>query len=95
MALKKYVKHFFKVIYLHSVLPLSTEGLNLLPNFQKRGPDRISTFRGCWKRGVSFFSGGEGLQILHKKKKLKSEMLNDQKEIYKQKYLPAITKNLN
>ena len=67
MALKKYVKHFFKVIYLHSAHPLSAGGLNLQPNFQKRGPDRISTFRGSWKRGVTFFSRGEGLQILHKK----------------------------
>ena len=46
MALKKYVEHFFKVIYLHRVHPhFCWGGLNLPPNFQKRGPERISSFR--------------------------------------------------
>ena len=70
MASKKYVKHIFNVIYLHSVHPLSPGGLSLLANFQKKGPDKISIFRGklLEKRGVTFWSRGrEGSQFLHKK----------------------------
>ena len=35
MTSKKYVKHFLKVIYLHSVHSLSAGVLSLLPSFQK------------------------------------------------------------
>ena len=82
MALKKYVKHFFKVIYLHHMHPLSDGGLNLLPNFLKRGPDRITIFRGrlLEKRG-DFFSAGKRGCIFYIKNKLKSEILNDKKII--------------
>ena len=68
MALKKHVKHFFIVIYLHCVHPVSAGGLNLLTNFQKRRPDRILIFRGRLpeKRG-EFSQEGEGLQFFHKK----------------------------
>ena len=43
-----------------TVHPLSPGGLSLLPNFQKRGPDRISIFREelLEKRG-DFFEQGE------------------------------------
>ena len=77
----KYVKHFFKVIYLHSVHPLSVGGLSLLPNFQKGAWQDLNFWRevagkegvqllegGCWKRGGDFFSRRvEGLQFLNKK----------------------------
>ena len=46
-------------VYLPSFL-LGEGGLNLLPNFQKGGLDRISILEGCGS-----FSGG--LQFLHKK----------------------------
>ena len=60
MALKKYVRHFFIVIYLHSVHPLSTGGLNLLQNFQNGGLTGSPILEGsCWKRGGTFFSSGE------------------------------------
>ena len=78
MALKKYVKHYF---FLHCLHLLSAEGLNLLPNFQKRGSDRISIFRGrlLEKRG-DFFSGvGRGCSF-YIKNKLKSEILNYKKK---------------
>ena len=65
MTSKKYVKHFFKVIYLHSVW-----GVESPTKFSKKGPDRISIFRGglLEKRG-DFFEQGErdGSQLLHKK----------------------------
>ena len=66
MASKKYVKHFLKVIYLHSVHLLSAGGLSLLPNFQERGPDRISFFFSRGREGSHFYI----------KNKLKSEILN-------------------
>ena len=68
MASKEYVNIFFKVIYLHTVHPLSPEGLSVLSNFQKKGPDRISIFRGrLLEEGVTFLSRGkEGSQLLHK-----------------------------
>ena len=70
MASKEYVKHiFFKVIYLHTVHLLSPERLTVPSNFQKKGPDRISIFRGKFlEEGVTFLSWGkEGSQLLHKK----------------------------
>ena len=77
MASKKYVKQFFKVIYLHSVQRPFCWGLSLLPNFQKKRPDRISNFRGrspknrgdiFQQRGGGGGAGGEEvLQLLHKK----------------------------
>ena len=61
MALKKYVEHYF---FLHCVHLLSADGLNLLPNFQKRGTDRISSFRGrlLEKRG-DFFQEWGGVEV--------------------------------
>ena len=53
----------FKVIYVLSVHPPhSAGGLSLLPNFQKRGPDRILIFfRGrLLKRGGDVFEQEEG-----------------------------------
>ena len=54
--------------------PVLLGGWNLQPNFWKGGLDRTSTFgRGYWERG-----GGEFFQgscTLHKKSKLKSEIL--------------------
>ena len=66
--------------------PLSAGGLNLLPNFQKRGPDRIWIFRGrlLEKRGDFFLQGGRGYSF-YIKNKLKSEILNDKKKNYNQK----------
>ena len=64
MALVKYVKHFFKVIYLHSVHPLSVGGLSLLPNFQKGGVTGSHLLEGgCWKRGGATF----GERLLEKR----------------------------
>ena len=44
--------------------PLSAGGLSLLPNFQKRGPDRISIFRGrlLEKKG-DFFQEWGGVAV--------------------------------
>ena len=85
---------FLKVIYLHSVHPLSPERLSLLLNFQKRGPCRISIFRGrlLEKRSWLFWVGGGRYRSCYVKNKLKSEILNDKKN-YKPKSLSAITKN--
>ena len=56
--------------------------LKLLPIFPKMGLDRMSTLRGsCWKGGGNFF---QGVTILTKK--IKSEIFNDNKKVYKQKY---------
>ena len=95
MDLKKFVKHFFKVIYLHSVHSLSAGALDLLPYFQKGGLT-VSQFLegGCWKSGVTFSAGGRCCSF-YMKDKVKSELLKDKKGIYKQKCLSAITKNLN
>ena len=62
MALEEYVKHIFlKVIYLHSVYPLSPGGLSLLPDFQKGGLTGSPFLEGgCWKRGGDVFEQGEG-----------------------------------
>ena len=86
MASKKYVKHIFNVIYLHSVHPLSPGGLSLLANFQKKGPDKISIFRGklLEKRGWHFGAGGGRDRSFYIKNKIKSEILNDEKN-YKPK----------
>ena len=52
---------FLKVIYLHSVHPLSPGGLDLLPKFQKGGLTGSQFLeRGCWKRGGDIFKPGEG-----------------------------------
>ena len=61
MTLKKYVKHYF---FLHCVHMLSAKGLNPLTNFQKRGPDRISIFRGrlLEKKG-DFFQEWGGVAV--------------------------------
>ena len=60
-------------------------GLNLLPNFQKVGLDRTSNFRGrlVGKRWVTFFGGGGegGGSKFYIKDKLKSEILNDKKQL--------------
>ena len=49
------------MIYLHSAHPLSPEGLNLLPNFQKRESEGISVSRGrLLERIGDFFEQGEG-----------------------------------
>ena len=85
MALKKYVKQFFKVIYLHCVhtppSPPFCLGFNLLPNFQIKVPDRISIIRGrlLEKRG-DFSGGGRGCSF-YIKNKLKSDILNDKKNL--------------
>ena len=64
MASKKYVKHFFKVIYVHSVHHPSAGWLSLLPNFQNRGPDRISIFGGrLLEKGGDLFQQGGGLAV--------------------------------
>ena len=72
----------------HSVHPspflLEGGGLNLQPNFEKGGLERTSTFTG-WllgKRRVTFFRGGCNF---HTQKKLKSEICNGKKKVYKQK----------
>ena len=59
-------------------------GLNLQPNFQKSGGlDRTSTFRGgCWERGGDF---DQGVVAIFTQKKLKSEIFNYKKKVYKQK----------
>ena len=61
---------------------LSARGLSLLPNFQKRGTDRISVFRGrlLEKRGNFFDVGGRDCSF-YIKNKLKSENLNDKKKL--------------
>ena len=61
-------------------------GVNLQPNFQKRGRtgglDRTSTFRGgCWERVGWLFSGRVGGCNFHIKSKLKSEIFNDNKSL--------------
>ena len=57
MASKEYGKHFFNVIYLHSVHPLSVEGSKVSYQFFKKGGLTGSQFLegGCWKRGGGFF----------------------------------------
>ena len=62
MAAKKYVKNWFlKVIYLHSVHPVSPGGLSLLPNFQKGGLTGSQFSEGgSSKRGGDYFEQGEG-----------------------------------
>ena len=55
-------------------LAVGGEGLNFLPNFQKRegGLERTSTLTGSFleKRGVIFFRGGGVLQFCKKTKNL-------------------------
>ena len=62
--------------------PLSPGGLSVLPNFQKRGPGRISIFRGrlLEKRGWLFWAGGRRDHSCCIKNKLKSEIWNNQKK---------------
>ena len=81
---------------LHRVHPLSVGGLNLPPNFQKSGPDRISILRGrLLVKGSDYFrKGGKGCSF-YIKNKLKSETLNDKKKLYTKNFLSAITKDLN
>ena len=50
MASKKYVKHFFKVICLHSVQPPFCWGVG--------SPTKVFE-GGCWKRGGDFFEQRE------------------------------------
>ena len=61
-------------------LPFLLGGLNLLPNFQKRGAWQDLDFeRGiAGKEGVTFFRWSCNF---HKKNKLKSEMFNDKKSL--------------
>ena len=66
MASKKYVKDFFKVIYLYSVHPLSAGGWVSYQIFKKGG-----------LTGSQFL---ESLQFLHKNK-LKFETLNNKKKL--------------
>ena len=100
MALKKYVKYFFKVVYLYSVQPpfcCGGRGVESPTKISKKGPGKSQFLeRGCWRRWVTFFSqGGDGRCCsFYIKNKLKSEILNDKKN-YKPKCLSAITKNLN
>ena len=72
---------FFKVIYLHSVDHLSSGGLNLLPNFQKRRPGNMSIFRRrlLEKRAWLFWAGGGMDRSCSIKNKLRSEILNTKK----------------
>ena len=64
-------------------------GLNLQPNFQKKGDGvlgRTSTFRGgCWERGRGDFQGG-GWNF-HTKKQTNLKYLMT-KKVYTQKYFP-------
>ena len=59
--------------------------MNLIPNFQEEGVDRISVFRGgFWEiEGVTFLRGF--LPVL-RKKQAKSEIFND-KKVCKQKWV--------
>ena len=64
MASKMYAKHFFKVIYSHSVHPPSAGWLSLLPNFEKRGPGRISIFgERLLEKGSDLFQQGGELAV--------------------------------
>ena len=71
----------------HSTL-LSAVGLNLPPNFQKHGGerlDRISIFRGgYWERGCDLSQGGCSFYI---KNEIKSEYLMTTKFINKNVFL--------
>ena len=56
------LRFFLKVIYLHSMHPLSPESLSLLPNFQKRGLAGSQFLKGgCWKKGSDIFDLGGGM----------------------------------
>ena len=96
MASKEYVKHFFKKWSSYIVCtPFLLRGW-VPTKFSKKGPDRISIFRGRLqeKRGWLFWAGGGRDRSWYVKNKLKSGILNDEKN-YKPKCLSAITKNLN
>ena len=71
-------------------MPFSAEGLSLLPNFQKRCPDRISIFRGRFleKMGWLFWAGEGRDRSLYIKNKLKSGILNDKKTANQNAYVP-------
>ena len=57
------------------------------------GLGKTSTFRGgCWERGGDFFREGCNFYI---KNKLKSEIFNDKKNLYKKIFFSVITKNSN
>ena len=62
---------------------LTAGGLSLLPNFQKKGTDRISIFRGrlMEKRGDFFEQGGGRDRSFNITNKLKSDILNDKKNL--------------
>ena len=70
-----------KEIFLYGVHPLSDDGLRLQPNFQKRGPDKISIFGGrlLEKKMWPFWAGGGRDHSFYIKNKLKPEILNDKK----------------
>ena len=75
MASKKFVKQFFKVIYLHSVHPpspspphppplVSAAALSRLPNFQQRGPTGSQFLEGGFQKGNGdFFQQGGGVAV--------------------------------
>ena len=71
MASKKFVKQFFKVIYLHSVHPpspspplVSAAALSRLPNFQQRGPTVSQFLEGGFQKGNGdFFQQGGGVAV--------------------------------
>ena len=57
--------------------------MNLQPNFRKAGgltgPQLLEG--GCWERGGDFFSGGSIAMFY-----IKSEIFNEKKKVYEQKY---------
>ena len=79
MASKKYFKYFLKWSTYIVCTPVLLRGLSLLPNFQKKGPDMISIFRGrlLEKTGWHFCTGGGRDRSFYIKNKLKSENLNN------------------
>ena len=66
--------------------PSLLRGLNLLPNFQKKGgltgPQFLEV--GSWERGGDLFQGGYNFYIANE---LKSEIFNDKKVINKNVFL--------
>ena len=65
MALKKYVKQFFKVIYLHNVHPHFLVASWVSCQIYKKGGRKGSQFLegGCQKSGGDFFQQGGGVEI--------------------------------
>ena len=91
MALKKYVKHFFKVIYLHSVQPSFCWRVESPTKFSNLNQDLNFQRKIAGKEGVTFFSRGRGCSF-YMKNKLKSQTAT---KVYKEKCLSAKTKHLN